>query len=122
MPIIGQLSTLGIQNLHDVENNTIVALLDEIKKDRRGETVDKALLKNILRMLSSLQMYHSSFEKLFLQQTEDFYRAESSRYLQQADVSGYRVCHPEASRISFTFFYGTDFGRLFETLRRPFIK
>lgn len=71
-----------------MEINTVVALLNEIEKDRRGETVDKALLKNVLRMISSLQMYQSSFERQFLQQTEDFYRAESSRYLQQADVSG----------------------------------
>lgn len=71
-----------------METNTVVALLNDIENDRRGETVDKALLKSVLRMLSSLQMYHSSFEKRFLQQTEDFYRAESSRYLQQADVSG----------------------------------
>lgn len=71
-----------------MEINTVVALLNEIEKDRRGETVDKALLKNVLRMINSLQMYQSSFERQFLQQTEDFYRAESSRYLQQADVSG----------------------------------
>ena len=71
-----------------MEINTVVALLNEIEKDRRGETVDKALLKNVLRMINSLQMYQSSFERQFLQRTEDFYRAESSRYLQQADVSG----------------------------------
>ncbi|MPC15120.1 Cullin-4A [Portunus trituberculatus] len=57
-----------------------------IEKERSGETIDRSLVKSLLRMLSSLQVYHKVFEnntvetqysnvlivKLFNTQTQEF--------------------------------------------------
>eukprot|EP00850_Spirogloea_muscicola_P022668 SM000306S11741 [mRNA] locus=s306:78886:84466:+ [translate_table: standard] len=57
--------------------------------DRMGETVDRALLKHLLRMFSALGTYVESFERAFLEGTADFYAAEGARYMQQTDTPDY---------------------------------
>jgi cullin-4 len=72
----------------EVEEKLRIGLLRVIEADRRGDDVDKILLKNLFRMLSSLNLY-SKFEKYFLQDTALFYQKESEKYfaeLQIADV------------------------------------
>lgn len=45
-----------------VENRCVDGLLMMIEKERSGETIDRSLVKSLLRMLSSLQIYHKVFE------------------------------------------------------------
>lgn len=56
-----------------------------IEADRRGDDVDKILLKNLFRMLSSLNLY-AKFEKYFLQDTALFYQKESEKYFAELQV------------------------------------
>lgn len=56
---------------------------------RMGETVDRTLLKHLLRMFGALGIYAESFERQFLECTADFYAAEGTRFMQQTDVPDY---------------------------------
>ena len=76
------------QEFPEVESSTVKGILGEISKERHGETVDRTLLKNILRMLSNLGIYRDSFEKPFLAETETYCAKESVNYLQQSDIAG----------------------------------
>jgi len=75
----------------EVERKTVEGLLSLVESERSGETVNRALLKNLLRMFSSLGIYAESFEKSFLQQTQGFYHGEGARYMEQTDVPDYLV-------------------------------
>lgn len=45
-----------------VQTRTVEGLLMLIEKERQGDTVDRTLLKSLLRMLSDLQIYQDAFE------------------------------------------------------------
>ena len=45
-----------------VQNRTVTGLLSLIGCERAGETVDRILLKSLLRMLCDLQIYQAAFE------------------------------------------------------------
>jgi len=70
----------------EVEEKLRIGLLRVIEADRRGDDIDKILLKNLFRMLSSLNMY-SKFEKYFLQDTALFYQKESEKYFAELQIS-----------------------------------
>lgn len=72
-----------------VQNRTVDGLLLLIECERNGETVDRTLLKNLLRMLSDLQIYQDAFETKFLQATDRLYAAEGQRLMQERDVPEY---------------------------------
>lgn len=72
-----------------VPKKVIQGLLLLVEKERQGETVDRSVLKSLLRMFTSLQMYSEIFEKPFLVETTEFYRSEGMRYLQQTDLPEY---------------------------------
>jgi cullin-4 len=50
-----------------VQTRTADGLLLLIEKERCGDSVDRSLLKSLLRMLSDLQIYLDAFEAKFLQ-------------------------------------------------------
>lgn len=50
-----------------VQSRTVDGLLLLIDKERQGDTVERSLLKSLLRMLSDLAIYHEAFE------TKSFY-------------------------------------------------
>lgn len=60
-----------------------------IEKERNGETVDRTLLKSLLRMFSDLQIYKDAFENKFLIATKQLYQAEGQRKMQELDVPEY---------------------------------
>lgn len=60
-----------------------------IEKERNGETVDRTLLKSLLRMFSDLQIYKEAFEQKFLMATKHVYQAEGQRKMQEFDVPEY---------------------------------
>lgn len=72
-----------------VENRCVDGLLMMIEKERSGETIDRSLVKSLLRMLSSLQIYHKVFENKFLVATEQLYLREGQRLMQDRDVPQY---------------------------------
>lgn len=45
-----------------VQTRIVDGLLMLIEKERQGDTVDRTLLKSLLRMLSDLQIYRDAFE------------------------------------------------------------
>jgi cullin 4 len=60
-----------------------------IEKERNGETIDRTLLKSLLRMFSDLQIYKEAFEQKFLVATKHLYQAEGQRKMQEFDVPEY---------------------------------
>ncbi|XP_077292720.1 cullin 4 [Arctopsyche grandis] len=72
-----------------VQTRTVEGLLMLIEKERGGDTVDRTLLKSLLRMLSDLQIYQEAFEHKFLVATERVYAAEGQRLMQECTVPQY---------------------------------
>lgn len=54
---------------------------------RCHESVDRGLLKNLLRMLVDLQLYQDIFEMEFLKETETMYHAESLKMLRDPEFT-----------------------------------
>ncbi|KAH8276515.1 hypothetical protein KR026_006740 [Drosophila bipectinata] len=85
---------LDLFRIHFAQNNvvqkrTVDGLLTLIEKERQGSTVDRGLLKSLVRMLCDLQIYTSSFEEKFLDATNQLYKAESQRKMQELEVPEY---------------------------------
>ena len=69
-----------------VKGRLVKLLLSNIDKERRGEQIDRLLMKNSLSMLVELgvhsrDVYEEDFEKVFLETTRDFYHNESLEYI-----------------------------------------
>ncbi|CAH1781618.1 unnamed protein product [Owenia fusiformis] len=69
-------------------------LLDMVAKERKGEVVDRGAVKNACQMLmvlgiDSRSVYEEDFEKPFLDQSSDFYRMESQKFLAENSASVY---------------------------------
>ena len=77
-----------------VQTRTVDGVLMLIEQERHGDVVDRSLLKNLLRMLSDLQIYQDAFEKKFLAATEKLYSAEGQRLINERDVPEY-LAHVE---------------------------
>jgi cullin-4 len=54
---------------------------------RCHESVDRGLLKSLLRMLVDLQVYQEVFEIEFLHETEAAYRAEALRMMRDSEFT-----------------------------------
>nr|CAG4640653.1 EOG090X01NX [Eulimnadia texana] len=72
-----------------VQTRTVDGLLLLIEKERQGDTVDRSLLKSLLRMLSDLGIYQEAFENKFLAATDQMFSAEGQRLMQEWEVSEY---------------------------------
>uniref|UniRef100_A0A8K9X9S8 Cullin 4A n=1 Tax=Oncorhynchus mykiss TaxID=8022 RepID=A0A8K9X9S8_ONCMY len=72
-----------------VQKRTVDGILEQIERERNGETVDRSLLRSLLGMLSDLQVYKESFEERFLMETDRLYAAEGQRLMQERDVPEY---------------------------------
>lgn len=88
-----------------VQNRIVEGLLALIDSERcSGDTVDRQLLKSLLRMLADLQIYNVVFEKRFLDATDVLYNKEGQQLMQQCDVPEYLVhvnrrLHEESERL-----------------------
>src|SRR4051812_40896900 len=60
-----------------------------IEAERLGQQVDRQLLKSLLRMFMSLQIYEQAFESEFLKATERLYTSESRAQSQELEVGAY---------------------------------
>ncbi|KAI4891024.1 hypothetical protein NFI96_013882 [Prochilodus magdalenae] len=72
-----------------VQSRTVEGILEQIERERNGETVDRSLLRSLLGMLSDLQVYKESFEQRFLVETDRLYAAEGQRLMLERDVPEY---------------------------------
>ncbi|XP_077415937.1 cullin-3-B-like isoform X1 [Vanacampus margaritifer] len=69
-------------------------LLDMIKRERRGEVVDRGSIRNTCQMLMVLGLdsrivYEEDFERPFLEMSAEFYQMESQRFLAENSTSIY---------------------------------
>jgi cullin-4 len=74
-----------------IAKRTKRGLLAAIESDRNNEVVDRALIKSLCRMFVTLGIYHDVFEPLFLQATEAYYVAESTRLTQEITLEQYLI-------------------------------
>uniref|UniRef100_A0AAY4EVQ0 Cullin-4A n=1 Tax=Denticeps clupeoides TaxID=299321 RepID=A0AAY4EVQ0_9TELE len=72
-----------------VQSRTVDGILEQIERERNGETIDRSLLRSLLGMLADLQVYKDSFEQRFLVETNRLYAAEGQRLMQDRDVPEY---------------------------------
>lgn len=84
-----QLFRIYIATQPEVERKTVEGILFLIEQERHGETVDRALLKSLLRMFNSLGIYSERFEIRFLEATRTFYDKEAAHYMAETDVADY---------------------------------
>lgn len=92
-PHIASIWDLGLNLLrdnivqrHHLQAKLIDALLELIEHERRGEAINRSYLYNLLRMLSSLNLYHSDFETPFLTASERFYTQEGIEAMESSSV------------------------------------
>ncbi|CAG2107483.1 unnamed protein product [Medioppia subpectinata] len=69
-------------------------LLDMVMKERKGEVIDRLAVRNACQMLMQLgidsrSVYEEDFERPFLQQSAEFYRFESQKFLEENSASVY---------------------------------
>jgi cullin 3 len=77
-----------------VRTRLLTLMLDNIAAERRGEQVDRILLKHTVNMLVELgvqgkNVYRECFEDRFLDFTRKFYQDESFQYISQNTCSDY---------------------------------
>ncbi|XP_050426064.1 cullin-3-like [Adelges cooleyi] len=77
-----------------IRDHLRTTLLNLIKFERKGEVVDKIAIKNACQMLMILgiqtrNVYEEDFEKPFLEQSAEFYKMESQKYLAENSASIY---------------------------------
>ncbi|CAF1416735.1 unnamed protein product [Adineta ricciae] len=77
-----------MQNMK-ISNRCINGLLKLIEQERRSETVDRSLIKSLIRMLIDLHLYRKDFEPVFLRTTEQLYHNEGRQLIQTLELSQY---------------------------------
>ena len=81
-----------LEDSYGVVQTTIVqGILCSIDAERQGDAVDRALLKNLVRMLALLSLYDSVFMPLFLERARVFYAEEAARQVVSVSLGEYLV-------------------------------
>lgn len=95
-PTVHSIWDMGLELFRDhiamntaVQGRTVEGILMLIERERYGDAVDRILLKNLLKMLSDLQIYKEAFEQKFLLATKHLYQAEGQKMMQELDVPEY---------------------------------
>lgn len=70
----------------DVGQRMLNAVLHQITRERNGDLIERSVIRTILRMLVSLQIYEESFEKVFLQRSKEFYELEGNHLIETLNV------------------------------------
>ncbi|CAD5118119.1 DgyrCDS6858 [Dimorphilus gyrociliatus] len=78
-----------VLNNSRIRKRAIDGILEMIQLERNGDAIDRGLVKNLLRMLSDLQMYTEIFETKFMDTTQRMYTAEGQQRLQELEVPEY---------------------------------
>ncbi|VDP02089.1 unnamed protein product [Soboliphyme baturini] len=105
-------------------------LLDMIMAERRGEVVQMIGIKNACQMLMALgidsrTVYEEDFENPFLQQSAEFYKAESQKFLGENSASVYikkveQRIHEESERAKHYLDLSTE-AKIVQVLERELI-
>ncbi|GJC83164.1 cullin-3 [Colletotrichum liriopes] len=113
------LNSSGQYTVFDILNSVI---LDHVNMERDGDTIDRHLLRNIVRMLDSLyesdeeneaeKLYLTVFEPAYLQSEREYYKRECERLLRDADAGAWlrhtqRRLQEENDRCDTTIHYET---------------
>mmetsp|Transcript_42504 Transcript_42504/g.51594 ORF Transcript_42504/g.51594 Transcript_42504/m.51594 type:complete len:740 (-) Transcript_42504:312-2531(-) len=89
---------LGLQIWRDnvvrssnTQQRLLNTLLELVRSERTGDTVNKGLLRSITQMLMDLGLpvYQTDFEKPFLQASADFYKVEAQEFISTCNCSDY---------------------------------
>jgi len=74
-----------------IKQRLLKTLMELIRNERTGETIDKGMVRSITQMLMDLgqNVYHEDFEKPFLVESADFYKLESQEYITSSDCPDY---------------------------------
>ncbi|KAL0732259.1 hypothetical protein Bca4012_008468 [Brassica carinata] len=80
-------------NVHFNVKQVIIAL---VHKEREGQQIDRALLKNVLDLfvengMGSIKRYEDDFEDFFLQESASYYSRRSSRWIQEDSCPEYMI-------------------------------
>mmetsp|Transcript_13842 Transcript_13842/g.25616 ORF Transcript_13842/g.25616 Transcript_13842/m.25616 type:complete len:744 (-) Transcript_13842:92-2323(-) len=94
-----------LEKAPEVQNKIIEGFLHLIEKERSGEVVNHSVCMSVVRMLVALQLYESKFESVFLQESAQFYRQESTKMLGTSLVQNYlehveKRLHEERQRVA----------------------
>jgi len=89
-----QLFSQNIARNPRIKNRLLQQLLSAIHRERNGEVINRALIKNITQMLvdlgiNSRTVYEEDFERHFLETTANFYRLESEAFIAENSCSEY---------------------------------
>lgn len=89
-----------------IHQRTVEELLDLIEQERKGGSINRTLVKDLLTMLSNLSLYKTTFEPRFLEETVRLYKAESQKLVNEKDVPEYlnyvsRVISDETERSNY---------------------
>lgn len=71
----------------EVEIKIIVGLLANVEAHRRGREIDEDMIKRVLQMLLSLNLYKQKFESAFLVDSTRFFASEGSQLVDHCDAS-----------------------------------
>ena len=77
---------------NQIKDHLTSLLLEMVRRERNGEVIERTLIKNMCQMLMQLginnrDVYHLNFEKPFLEESAEFYRSESQKFLSENSAS-----------------------------------
>ncbi|KAG2490035.1 hypothetical protein HYH03_011500 [Edaphochlamys debaryana] len=88
----------------EIKKRTKDAVLLLVEKEREGELIDRALVKNILGIfielgMSNMDCYEKDFEEYLLTETSAFYRRKASEWIEQDSCPDYMLKAEECLRL-----------------------
>nr|XP_029124258.1 cullin-3A isoform X3 [Elaeis guineensis] len=97
----------NIIHSHKIQTRLLDTLLDLIHRERKGEVINRGLMRNITKMLMDLgsSVYQEDFERPFLEVSASFYSGESQQFIECCDCGDYlkkaeRRLNEEMERVS----------------------
>jgi cullin 2 len=83
--------------IEPLKDKLIKLILDGIDRDRKGESVNQSVIHGVINSLvdvadkrqKTLSLYEMLFEKVFIEQTGEYYKKEASRLLEENNCSSY---------------------------------
>ena len=83
--------------IEPLKDKLIKLILDGIDRDRKGESVNQSVIHGVINSLvdvadkrqKTLSLYETLFERVFIEQTGEYYKKEASRLLEENSCSSY---------------------------------
>ena len=73
----------------DALKKTVDSFLNIIRREREGQVIDRAVLRDISKMFSELQMYMKELEEPLIRESENFFQTEAQRRVEQIQKEEY---------------------------------